>query len=161
MTRPGAEHAKQATEIWKAKASDPVEEEKAEEQKPITNNHGSKRNRQTICLRLGKGIHARHGDISATYWLPFDDLTFDEKSDNAVADQAVGVIEDSIGEYRVKNYADGSFKVPMVDQSTGLLFLSLLGAQAVAHALRRIGGLRPHVHGRRIGAAPVAHALPP
>jgi hypothetical protein len=68
---------------------------------------------------------------AATYWLPFDDLNIDEKYDNAVADQAVGVIESSIAEYRVKNYADGTFKVPMVDQSTGLLFLSLLGAQAV------------------------------
>src|SRR5580692_6453119 len=69
---------------------------------------------------------------AATYWLPFDDLSFDEKYDNAVADQAVGVVENSINEYRVKNYADGSFKVPMMDQSTGLLFLSLLGTQAVA-----------------------------
>ena len=56
---------------------------------------------------------------TATYWLPFDDLNLDEKYDNAVADQAVGVIENSIGEYRVKNYADGSFKVPLTDQSTG------------------------------------------
>src|ERR1700733_15213224 len=69
---------------------------------------------------------------AATYWLPFDDLSFDEKYDNAQADQAVGVIENSINEYRVKNYADGSFKVPMMDQSTGLLFLSVLGHQAVA-----------------------------
>lgn len=69
---------------------------------------------------------------AATYWLPFDDLGFDEKFDNATADQAVGVIENSIGEYRVKNYADGTFKVPMMDQSTGLLFLSLLGSQAIA-----------------------------
>ena len=69
---------------------------------------------------------------AATYWLPFDDLSFDEKYDNVTADQAVGVIEDSIAQYRVKNYADGTFKVPMMDQSTGLLFLSLLGSQAVA-----------------------------
>jgi len=69
---------------------------------------------------------------AATYWLPFDDLSIDEKFDNAVADQAVGVVENAINEYRVKNYADGSFKVPMMDQSTGLLFLSVLGSQTVA-----------------------------
>src|ERR1700735_4366609 len=69
---------------------------------------------------------------AATYWLPFDDLSLDEKFDNAVADQALGVIENSIYEYRVKNYADGSAKFPMMDRSTGLLFLSLLGAQAVS-----------------------------
>src|SRR5450432_695537 len=68
---------------------------------------------------------------SASYWVPFDDLDFDEKADNVVADQAVGVIEDSIGEYRVKNFADGSFKMPLTDRSSGLLFLSLFGGQAV------------------------------
>jgi hypothetical protein len=68
---------------------------------------------------------------TATYWLPFDDLSFDEKFDNAVADQATGIIENSIGEYRVKNYADGTIKLPLTDQSSGLLLLGALGAQAV------------------------------
>jgi hypothetical protein len=83
---------------------------------------------------LGLAKEATRGTAisAATYWLPFDDLSFDEKYDNAVADQAVGVIENAIAEYRVKNYADGTFKLPMVDQSTGLLFLGMLGAQAVA-----------------------------
>jgi hypothetical protein len=84
-----------------------------------------------FALGLAKETTRGTAITAATYWLPFDDVSFDEKFDNAVADQAVGVIENSIAEYRVKNYADGSFKVPMVDQSTGLLFLSLLGAQAV------------------------------
>jgi len=69
---------------------------------------------------------------SASEWIAFDDLEFDEKADNVMADQAVGVIEDSIGEYRVKNYADGSFKIPLTDTTPGYLFLSLLGAQATA-----------------------------
>jgi hypothetical protein len=69
---------------------------------------------------------------SASYWVPFDSLDFDEKADNVVADQAVGVIEDSTAEYRVKNYADGTLKIPLVDQSSGPLFLSLLGSQTVA-----------------------------
>src|SRR5580700_4044868 len=69
---------------------------------------------------------------SATAWSPFDDLDFDEKAENVVADQAVGVIENSIAEYRVKNFADGSFKMPLTDRSSALLFLSLFGAQSVA-----------------------------
>jgi len=69
---------------------------------------------------------------SASEWIAFDHLDFDEKAENATADQAVGVIEDSIGEYRVKNYADGSFKIPLTDTTPGYLFLSLLGAQATA-----------------------------
>jgi len=68
---------------------------------------------------------------SASEWSPYDDLDFDEKVENVVADQAVGVIEDSIAEYRVKNYADGSFKMPLTDLSSPLLFLSLFGAQSV------------------------------
>src|SRR5580698_5756907 len=69
---------------------------------------------------------------SASEWVAFDDLAFDEKADNVTADQAVGVIENSIGEYRVKNYADGSFKIPLTDTTPGYLFLSLLGTQATA-----------------------------
>lgn len=85
-----------------------------------------------FALGLAKESSRGTAQSSATYWLPYDDISFDEKFDNAVADQAVGVIENAIAEYRVKNYADGTFKLPMVDQSTGLLFLSLLGSQAVA-----------------------------
>jgi hypothetical protein len=85
-----------------------------------------------FALGLAKETTRGTAISAATYWLPFDDLSFDEKFDNAVADQAAGVIENAIAEYRVKNYADGTFKVPMLDQSTGLLFLSLLGTQAVA-----------------------------
>ena len=42
------------------------------------------------------------------------------------------VSEDSIAEYRVKNYADSGFKIPLTDTTPGPLFLSLLGAQATA-----------------------------
>jgi hypothetical protein len=69
---------------------------------------------------------------SAAAWSPWDSLDFDEKFDNVVADQAVGVIEDNIAEYRVKNYADGSFKMPLTDQSSALLLLSMMGGQSVS-----------------------------
>lgn len=87
---------------------------------------------RTLALGLAKESSRGSAQSSATYWLPFDDVSFDEKYDNVQADQAFGVIENSVGEYRVKNYADGSFKLPMVDQSTGLIFLGMLGSQAVA-----------------------------
>ena len=69
---------------------------------------------------------------SASYWSPWDALDFDEKGENVVSDQAVGVIEDSIGQFRVKRYADGSFKMPLTDQSAALPFLAMFGAQAVS-----------------------------
>lgn len=64
---------------------------------------------------------------SAAYWIPFEDLGFEEKFENAMLDQSHGIIEDMIGQVRVKNYADGSFKLPLIDQSAGLLFYSLFG----------------------------------
>ena len=83
---------------------------------------------------LGVAVEDTRGtaETTAEYWLPFDDIGFEEKFENVVADQAVGVVENAINEYRVKNYADGTFKVPMVDQSTGELFYSLFGGYAVA-----------------------------
>lgn len=83
-------------------------------------------------LGLAKETTRGTAITTATYWLPYDEMSIDEKYENVVADQAFGVIENAVNEYRVKNYADGTFKLPMVDQSTGLLFLSLLGSQAVA-----------------------------
>jgi hypothetical protein len=85
-----------------------------------------------FALGLAKESTRGTAQSSATYWLPFDDLSFDEKYDNVVADQSLGVIENAIAEYRVKNFADGTFKMPLTDQSSGLLFLSLLGSQSVA-----------------------------
>ncbi len=85
-----------------------------------------------LALGLAKESSRGTAQSSATYWLPINDWNIDEKFDNVVADQAMGVIENSVGEYRVKNYADGSIKLPLTDQSSGLLFLSLFGSQAVA-----------------------------
>lgn len=83
-----------------------------------------------FALGLAKEAARGTAQSSASYWLPFDDLGLEEKYDNAIADQAVGVVENSINEFRVKNYADGPFKVPLVDQSAGLLFYSLFGGYA-------------------------------
>ena len=65
---------------------------------------------------------------SATYWLPFADAAIDEKFTNVTQDEAYGIIEDSIGQSRVKNWAEGSLKVPLTDQSLPLLLLSQFGS---------------------------------
>jgi hypothetical protein len=85
-----------------------------------------------FALGLAKETTRGTAIASASNWLPFDDLGFDEKFENVTQDQAIGVIEDSSGMYRVKNYADGQFKVPFVDQSAGLLLMSLFGGYAHA-----------------------------
>ncbi len=80
-----------------------------------------------FALGLAKETTRGTAIASASYWLPFDDLGFEEKFDNVSQDQAIGVVEDSSAMYRVKNYADGTFKLALTDQSAGLLFYSLFG----------------------------------
>jgi Phage tail tube protein len=67
---------------------------------------------------------------SASHWLPFSDATLDEKFTNVSQDEAFGVIEDSVGQDRVKNWAEGTIKIPVTDQSLPLVLLAALGANA-------------------------------
>src|ERR1700744_3993346 len=67
---------------------------------------------------------------SASYWLPFADAAIEEKFDNVTQDEAYGVIEDSVGQFRVKNWAEGSLKVPLTDQSLPLILYAMFGASA-------------------------------
>src|SRR5438105_2020662 len=69
---------------------------------------------------------------SASYWLPFSELAIEEKFDNVTQDEAYGVIEDSVGQFRVKNWAEGTAKVPLTDQSIGLFLYSIFGGYAHA-----------------------------
>jgi hypothetical protein len=67
---------------------------------------------------------------SASYWLAFSDAAIDEKFTNVTQDEAYGIIEDSVGQSRVKNWAEGSLKVPLTDASLPLLLLSQFGSNA-------------------------------
>jgi hypothetical protein len=67
---------------------------------------------------------------SANHWLPFSDASLDEKYENVTQDEAYGVIEDSVGQFRVKNWAEGTLKVPLTDLSLPLILYSMFGASA-------------------------------
>jgi hypothetical protein len=67
---------------------------------------------------------------SANHWLPFSDASIDEKYENVTQDEAYGVIEDSVGQFRVKNWAEGTLKVPLTDLSLPLILYSMFGASA-------------------------------
>jgi hypothetical protein len=69
---------------------------------------------------------------SAAYWLPFADASLEEKFENVTQDEAYGIIEDSVGQFRVKNWAEGTLKVPLTDQSLPLLLYAVLGGNADA-----------------------------
>lgn len=64
---------------------------------------------------------------SATYWLAFSDAAIDEKFNNVIDEQAIGVVEDSNGQTRVKNWAEGPISAPIADKHFGLILLSLFG----------------------------------
>lgn len=65
---------------------------------------------------------------SATNWVPFSDASIEEKFTNVTQDEAYGIIEDSVGQFRTKNWAEGTLKVPLTDQTLPLLLLSQFGS---------------------------------
>lgn len=72
---------------------------------------------------------------TAAYWLPVDDWAMEERYQNAVDTQTYGVIEDNVGQTRVKKWAEGEITVPLTGTSTAVLLHALFGtATAVLHA---------------------------
>lgn len=81
-------------------------------------------------LQIGISRESTRGTASSTatvYWLATDDYSVDEKYSNAVDSQVYGLIEDNVSQTRVKNWSEGSFKLPFGDASAPLLFYSLFG----------------------------------
>lgn len=67
---------------------------------------------------------------SATYYIPFEDLNFDEKQSQAQDAQAYGVIEESIGMSKIKEWAEGALKAMIGDKHFPLILYSLFGSLA-------------------------------
>jgi len=67
-----------------------------------------------------------------SYYLAWSELDLQEKYENVKDVEVYGVIEDNANQTRVKNWAEGTVKMPLVDNSLGLLLYSLLGGYSVA-----------------------------
>lgn len=67
-------------------------------------------------------------ESAADYYIPFSEVALEEKDTKILAEQAIGVIEDSIGMDIVKQWAEGNVKCPIYDKSFGLFLLSVLGS---------------------------------
>lgn len=80
-------------------------------------------------LSIGVAKEATRGSTPATitYWLGVSEWEAEERYNNAVQEQTFGVIEDSIGQTRVKNWADIQLKAPLGDASFPLFLYSMLG----------------------------------
>lgn len=64
---------------------------------------------------------------AASYWIAADDWAIDERFANAIDMQTYGLIEDSVSQTRVKNWAEGQLKVPLAGTTSAILFYSLFG----------------------------------
>jgi len=69
-------------------------------------------------------------EAAATFWIPFTDLSLDEKVELADYNPALGVIESLSDQKIVKKWTEGSIKAPVGDKHTALILLSILGAVA-------------------------------
>lgn len=67
-------------------------------------------------------------ESAATYWIPFSELDINEKFSLVTDDQSRGVIEDSVGQSKVKEWAEGSVKAPIGDKHFPLILYSILGS---------------------------------
>lgn len=87
--------------------------------------------------QIGVAVESTRGTApaSAKYWLPTDDFSIEERYKNAVDVEIYGVLEDNAGQTRVKNWSEGSIKMPLTGTTAAVLFYSLFGtSSAVIHA---------------------------
>ena len=65
---------------------------------------------------------------AATFWIPFMEAGLEEKFDNAIDESTQGVVEDSVGQTRVKEWAEGSVKALITDRTFPLVLYAILGS---------------------------------
>jgi hypothetical protein len=80
-------------------------------------------------LQVGFARETTRGTASTTgvLWMAVDDWEMEERYANAVDSQVYGVIEDSVSQTRVKNWAEGQVKFPIAGTTSAVLFYSLFG----------------------------------
>lgn len=82
-------------------------------------------------IQIGVAKEATRGsaESSATYWIPWAELTpFDEQHELVQDEATVGVIEDTQGAERVRRWAEGEFTAPIGDNHFGTILLAALGS---------------------------------
>ncbi|QQR82467.1 hypothetical protein IPJ70_04295 [Candidatus Campbellbacteria bacterium] len=67
-------------------------------------------------------------EVAASYWIPFSELDFNEKYNLVNDEQSRGVIEDTVGQSKSKEWSEGSVKAPIADKHFPLILFSVLGS---------------------------------
>lgn len=69
-------------------------------------------------------------EASASFWIPWDELALDEKDERVLNDQTRGVLETTVGENIVKQWAETEIKAPIGDKTFPLFLYALLGSNS-------------------------------
>lgn len=78
--------------------------------------------------QIGIGKESTRGTVVApSYWVPFNDLTLDQKIEQVFDTQSYGIIEDAVSAYITKAWTAGTLSANLYDHSFGLILYSLLG----------------------------------
>lgn len=83
-------------------------------------------------------------NAAADFWVPVESATMDDQIENVTDEQSIGVIEDSKGQTRVRNY--GSFKItaPLEDKTFPLILYSTFGTLVSTTDSDAAGTVRDH-----------------
>lgn len=82
-------------------------------------------------LNIGIGKETVRGTaVAASYWLPKTDCSIDDKIEQVINENSIGVIEDAEGASLVQKFSEGEITGRILDESFGLLILAALGAEA-------------------------------
>lgn len=81
---------------------------------------------------------------AATFWIPFSELSIDEKDTKVVDDQSYGIIEDTQGQSIIKQWAEGKMKAPIGDRHFPLVLLSVLGSLSTGANPDGSGSVKDH-----------------
>ncbi len=97
-------------------------------------------------IQFGIAKEATRGtaESSASFFLPFSDLSYDDADDKALDQEAQGVVEDSMGQTIVKQWSEGSVKGPITDKAFILLLYSILGSLSTATDSDGSGNVKDH-----------------
>ncbi|MDQ3158808.1 MAG: phage tail tube protein [bacterium] len=84
-------------------------------------------------------------EAAATYYIPFSDASIEEKDEKALRNQSRGIIEESVGEDIVRQWAEGSITAPLTDKSFGLILLATFGTCTTGANVDGSGTIKDHV----------------
>lgn len=97
-----------------------------------------------VSLGIAKETVRGTPNAAADFWVPFEEMSLDEKDLKALDDQANGVIEDSTSQSIVKQWAELSGKFLIGDKHFPLILFSTLGSLSTGANADASGTIKDH-----------------